>query len=710
MLSRLNTIKYALVIALCAGLSIDQATAQIKITFPVERAIFQRDASNQATFTIGGYYTQATDRIEARLVPVLQGQGQETPWTVIQANPQGGVFFGKLSGRGGWYTLEVRSFLNNVQLGRDALPRMGIGEVFVIAGQSNAQGIPGYGSVAPADDRVNTIGYNNRESGSTEPPSVLSFVPITAEGIIGPRGLSSWCWGPLGDLLTRRLNVPVLFMNVGWESTPISQWNDSAFGKPVANIFSGTPFPPSMPYGNLRMVLKHYCSILGVRAVLWLQGETDNFLRLTGTQYNGALQFLINVARADQGDDVYVPWILSRTSRIDAGVSQAIIDGQNGVIASIFNKVYAGPFTDNIQPTRPGGDGVHFRDGGLIELARAWDASLNTPLFSAAVPIQARQSQSITVSCNSTNASLNLRAPNGFQNYKWSNGQTGQIITVTGTGSYQATMKDQFNNTYLTQTLVLNESVQPPVPVILPSGEAQICADSSLALSVNVSSLNNVIWSNGQTGNRIVVNRPGTFTARLTNIFGCMSAVSVPVTVKTLTIQAPKVEKLGPYSVQALPDSAIFNLRDTKVTNIVWDWRQDNKAIASNTSLIKVTQTGAYTARARVVFEAATGGSKRTCLSPFSTALGYDLPQKDEGLILYPNPNNSGRLAIETLKDLTNVKITISNLEGKIMFTASLPTLNERRIVDLTELSEGTYIFQLTSSGFNQTKRIIIDY
>jgi len=695
-------------IVLYVGVSLNTATAQIKITFPIERSIFQRDASNQATFSIGGYYTQATDRIEARLVPVLQGQGQETPWTIIQSNPQGGVFFGRLLGRGGWYTLEVRSFLNNVQLGRDALPRMGIGEVFVIAGQSNAQGIPGYGATASTDDRVNTIGYNNRESGSTEPPTGLSFVPITAEGIIGPRGLSSWCWGPLGDLLTRRLNVPVLFMNVGWENTPIQQWIDGFYNRPVANIFSGTPFPLGMPYGNLKMVLNYYGSILGTRAVLWMLGETDNFIQTSKNDYENRLKFLINLTASTQGDNVFVPWILARTTRMAGGTSQTIIDATNAVLQSEFRKVFPGPFTDNVQVPRP--DGVHFRDAGLIELARAWDASLNTPLFSAAVPIPARPSQGITVSCNSTNSSINLRAPNGFQNYTWSNGQTGQVITVTGTGSYQATMKDQSNNTYLTQTLVLNEPVQPPTPVIVPGGEAQICADSSLALSVNVSSLNNITWSNGQTGNRIVVNRPGTFTARLTNVFGCTSAISAPVTVKTLTIQAPKVQELGPYSIQALPDSAIFNLRDTKVTNLIWDWQQDGSALATKASLIKATQTGAYTVRSRVVFEAATGGSTRTCLSPFSTAFRYDLPQKDEGLILYPNPNNSGRLAIETLKDLTNVKITITNLEGKTMFTASMPTLNERKIVDLTELNEGTYIFQLTSSGFNQTKRIIIDY
>ena len=688
--------------------SVGGAVAQIKVTFPVERAIFQRDASNQATLNIGGYYTQATDRVEARLVPVLQGQGQETPWTVLQNNPTGGVYFGKLAGRGGWYTLEVRSFLKGIILGRDAIGRVGIGEVFIIAGQSNAEGIPNFGSSAPTDDRVNTIVYNNRDASSLTDPTNFTFTPITAEGIIGPRGRSAWCWGSLGDLLAKRLNVPILFMNVGWESTPIKSWLDSANGLQVANAFGPGFLPAGMPYANLKTMLRYYGSVLGVRAVLWLQGETDNFLKLGKEEYQRNLQALINIARADQGDGIYVPWILSRTSRIDIGVSQNIIDGQNGVIASEFNKVYGGPFTDPIQATTRD-NGVHFRNAGLIDLARAWDSALQVQLFSAAVPLAARPAQALSVSCNSTNASMNVKAPNGFVSYKWSNGQTDQTITVSGAGTYQATMKDRFGNTFFTQALTLTEPVLPATPVITPGGEQQICTDSSLVLSINTSSLNTITWSNDQTGNGIIV-KPGTFTARVTNIYGCSSAVSAPVTVRNITIQAPKVQQLGPYTIQALPDSTIFGFKDTKVSKLTWDWRQDGKGIAPNKSPIKVTQSGTYSVRSRVLFDAPAGGSARTCLSPYSTAVEYKMPTTDDGIILYPNPNNSGFLAIEALRDLINVEITVTNLAGQFVYGTVVPMLNERKVLNLTQLTEGAYLVKFTSSGLNQTKRIIIDY
>ena len=682
--------------------------SQIKITYPSERIIIQRNNSNEATIYLGGYFTQPIDRVEARLVPVLTGQGQITDWTLIQNNPSNGVYFGNLKGQGGWYSLEVRGSLKNVIIGRDFVSRVGVGEVFVIAGQSNAEGINGYGSVAPADERVNTVLYNNRTQGSVSDPSNISIGPITAEGGIGPRGRSAWCWGALGDLLVKRLNVPVLFMNVGWESTPIKQWLDSANGLTTKNIFTGESFPPGQPYANLRMALKYYCSVLGVRSVLWVQGETDNYLRISKAEYQSNLQGLINAARSDQGSSLYVPWILSRSSRIDIGVSQDIIDGQNGVIASSFNKVYGGPFTDQIQVPRP--DGVHFKNEGLIAAARAWDEIMVPTFFANIVPITPKAAYPITVTCNSNNSTLNLKAPDGFRVYSWSNGQTTQTITVSGVGTYQVVMKDAEGNTIYTPPLTLTEAVQPPAPVITPSGEQYICADSSITLRVNVSAQNTVTWSNGTVGNSITVKNPATFTAKIANVFGCASGTSAPVTIKNLTVKAPTLSSLGRYNLQVIPDSTIFKLPDTRVSNVVWEWKLNGKDYPASTDVIKATQDGDYSVRSKITFDAVSGGSSRSCYSSFSKVLTGYKTAADEGMILYPNPNKSGLLTLETLRDLSNVEVTVISLNGQLVYSQKFAALNERKILVLTSLPEGQYIVRLTSTGFNQTKKILIEY
>ena len=66
------------------------ALAQVQISFPTTRAVFQRDNANQATIRIIGYYTASPiTRIEARLLAREAGQGTSTDWRTIQDAPTG---------------------------------------------------------------------------------------------------------------------------------------------------------------------------------------------------------------------------------------------------------------------------------------------------------------------------------------------------------------------------------------------------------------------------------------------------------------------------------------------------------------------------------------------------------------------------------------------------------------------------------------------
>ncbi|MFN3378949.1 MAG: T9SS type A sorting domain-containing protein, partial [Runella zeae] len=357
-------------------------------------------------------------------------------------------------------------------------------------------------------------------------------------------------------------------------------------------------------------------------------------------------------------------------------------------------------------------DGVHFQGQGLVDLARAWDNSLPPSFFATVVPVKPRSVVPITVTCNTPGVSINLRAADGFASYRWSNGQTTQTITVTGQGTYQATMKDNAGNTYLTPTLVINDpSVQVANPLISPSGEQIICADSSITLSVNVSTANIVRWSNGFVGRTISVRNPGNYTATVSNIYGCSAAAaSAPVTIKTINIKAPTVFQSGPYSVQAVPDSTIFSFTDTKVSNITWEWMQGGRVLPFKESAIKATTISTYNTRSRVTFEAQSGGSLRTCLSPFSNTVEYrPTGTTEDGLILYPNPTRSRKIAVETLEDLKDVEITVVGLTGQVVYRKVMPTLNIRQEIDLSGLSEGAYIFKVKSTTLNQAKRILID-
>jgi Secretion system C-terminal sorting domain len=707
MFHQVKILNQSLIVFAIFAISVVTSQAQIKVTFPVERTIFQRNNSDEATITFGGYYTQAIDKVEARLIRVLSGQGQDTDWTVVQTNPKGGTYFGSIKGRGGWYSLEVRGSLKGVIVSRDALSRVGIGEVFVIAGDANAEGVPNGGGLAATDERVNTATYNNRTQSSIADPSGLTFSAMTAEGSIAPRGQSAWAWGALGDLLVKKLNVPVMFFNVGWAGVSMKQWVESAAGKVVKDA-AGQTLPTGQPYNNMRMVIKYYCSVLGFRAILWQHGGVDNLLGTSKSDYANNLQALLDLSRNDHTG--FVPWVISRTSRVGNTISQNVIDGQNQVLGYQFDKVYEGPNTDVIQPSGRINGGIQIPATGIVELAKAWDDVFPPKYFANTIPILPRPSQPLTLSCNGANTSVTLTAPAGFRTYLWTTGETTQSIIVYGAGTYQAILKEpDYTATVFTAPIVLTESVQPPAPTILPAGTQYVCTDSSLVLNINTSESNVVTWSEGTVGKSIKVSKPASFTAKQTNILGCTSPNSSAVVVKNLTVAPPTITNLGRYTLQAIPDPEIYKLGETKVSSIVWDWRINSLGISPTSDIIKGAQDGNYTVRSKVTFDALTGGGRRVCSSVFSKIFPYQVGL-DEGLVIYPNPSNKGYISIETLRDINNVELSVYDFAGRVVFYQKFATLSERKVIDLTELNEGEYLIRLSSPTFNQTRRVVIDY
>jgi hypothetical protein len=467
------------------------ANAQISVNFPMDKAVFQRNSNNQANINIAGIFTSATTSIEARLLNPLNGNSIVVDWTVIQANPLGGVFYGTISNvNGGWYTLEVRAKSGATVIGTTSVNRVGVGEVFIIAGQSNAQGLENYGSVSSTDERVvnhNWSGQIVNGQCSTQIPIYPTFSQLQSNNNIATWGQSSWCWGKLGDLLVSNLGVPVVFFNTAVAGTTTRNWRVSSDNQSTTNIYTGNPFCNGVigpPYRNLKNALNYYASIFGVRAVLWHQGESDADPR--NGEYNGGrpstqdyydnLSYIINKSRTDFGNS-NLPWVVSRVSYIGVGTQtpttyQPVIDAQNNAIASI-NKVFSGPNTDNLTNRFFDGDFVHFSGSQLIDLANAWYSELNSSFFSNATPTTAKTLPIITVNCIAGNQ-LQFTAPSGYSSYKWVRTDTGnndfestaeatsQSITRSS-GDYRCYMTDAQGNIVVSQTVkaVFSSSICP---------------------------------------------------------------------------------------------------------------------------------------------------------------------------------------------------------------------------------------------------------
>ena len=416
--------RYPIFLGLLCILSI-KTFCQIAISHPVERMIFQRNNSNQAPINIAGTYYSAIDRIDARVV--AQQGGTTTDWTTIQTNPSNGYFYGTLTAAGGWYSLEVRAYKNNVLIDTKTLQKVGVGEVFAIAGQSNAQG--GAGVSTPAtDDRVNSVNYSDNLTDYNRLPIGFSKM-VGDSGKIGPFHYVPWAWGKLGDLLASKLGVPILFYGAGHGGTSSENWSKSAQGLPY-NGESWKRQDLGAPYRALENSVAYYGSLTGLRGVLWHQGESDP--ETFFIPYYENIRNVINKTR-ENTEHSTLAWIVARVSR-NPEPHDGPIFGQNTLISGFNNdpnfppvpNVFAGPNTDNINGSANRTDGIHFDTyAGQIEFANAWDASLNNTFFVNSTPMMASSLLAVTLTCNAVNPSapISLSVVGAYNKYAWSNRQ-----------------------------------------------------------------------------------------------------------------------------------------------------------------------------------------------------------------------------------------------------------------------------------------------
>lgn len=605
--------------------------AQIVLSHPMERMVFQRNNANQGFITIAGTYLSEVDRIEARVVPKWENSGTATSWTVIQNNPANGYFSGTLSAQGGWYQLEVNAFRNNTLVDTKIIERVGIGEVFAIAGQSNAQGGSGV-STSAEDDRVSTIDYTEAYSDYNKLP--IGFSKLAGDSTaIGPFHYVPWAWGRVGDLLVQKLGVPVLFYGAGHGGTSSDQWSKSSQGLP----FDGPDWirrDHGAPYRALENSVSVYASLTGLRAVLWHQGESDPNTDFQ-TYYNN-IKIVIEETR-ENSEHGSLAWVVARASRNPDEHYFGPVLGQNTLISGFSNEyitippvpyVFAGPNTDLIFGGDKRTDGIHFDTyAGQAEFANAWNASLDGNFFANSTPMMPSPLLDLTLACNPNNPSqpITLSVPGSYSQYYWSNRNntddeargrnasgccTYTFLPPAGYERLNWTSINNNTNTLTTAPARLAASVRkaskktffspivnlsvfplPTTPTFITSA-AQIRPGDAVTLTGSGCGAS-YIWSTGATVNPLVVNPPATtsYTVQCKTLHCSVTSTSKSVTVSSCfptslflegsvaSVQSPYQSKLAIQSTQKIDINGKINYTAKNKVELLPGFESKNGAV-----------------------------------------------------------------------------------------------------------------------------------
>jgi hypothetical protein len=349
---------------------------RIGLTSPLDFQVVQRSSRPNGVILVAGSLAaeagavEPPDILEARVTGV-SGFG-ELPgrWQTLLHDSGGTMFRGELRvPAGGWYRLEVRALRADVQVGLAVVEHVGVGEIFVIAGQSNAAN---YGEERQATKSGLVASFDGKVWQPARDPQP------------GAGGTKGSFLPPFGDEIVGHFHVPVGLVAVGIGSTSVREWLPGGtrltqlppLTRNVVTNREGQWEASGRIFLNFTSRLKRL-GPYGFRAVLWHQGESDAHQAdpertLPGALYRQYLEQLIRDSRRAIGWEA--PWFVAQTSYHNPGdpASADIRAAQK----SMWEEGIAlpGPDTDSLTGDlrEQAGAGVHFSGPGLRAHAQLW--------------------------------------------------------------------------------------------------------------------------------------------------------------------------------------------------------------------------------------------------------------------------------------------------------------------------------------------------
>jgi hypothetical protein len=344
------------------------AGPNISLLSPLDHQVIQRRSKNKGTLSIRGELvgmSAKTLTVEARLIVA----GRPGTWRRL-ALEQKRKFEARWDApAGGWHRLEVRALSGGDVLAESVIAHVGIGEVFVVAGQSNSAN---HGEEKQKTKTGLVAAFDGQRWGPSNDPqpgasgSGGSFIP------------------PFGDAMAEKFHVPIGIVACGVGATSVREWLPKGTTFPNPPTLTGQVQPvPGGAWESKGSIFSMFSSRMkqlgsrGFRAVLWHQGESDAnqadpTRTLPGHLYRGYLEQLIRVSRREIGWDA--TWFVAQASyhvpgdeaSPDIRAAQAALWKQGIALEGPDSDALKGDLREN------GGKGVHFSGPGLREHAARW--------------------------------------------------------------------------------------------------------------------------------------------------------------------------------------------------------------------------------------------------------------------------------------------------------------------------------------------------
>lgn len=313
----------------------------LRLESPMDYQVFQRRTRSAGAVVVRGRAEANIGRLEARVTGMGPNGALPDRWEAVSIDPTSRLFSTELPvPAGGWYVVDVRASEGDKVVAEGKVNHVGVGEVFVIAGQSNSTNCGGDEKLIPSSGMVSTFGGQGWRIANDPQPGVHD----------GSSGGSPW--PAFGDALYAKLRVPIGIASTGHAGSSVNQWRTDG------DLFRWTT-------QRMKQLGRQ-----GFRAVLWHQGEAD--VSMSSDDYARSLTELIQASR--RSAEWEAPWFVARVSYHNPTSPSfpSVRAGQKKVWDA--GTALEGPDTDELTGDNRdnGGKGIHFSGKGLRAHGRAW--------------------------------------------------------------------------------------------------------------------------------------------------------------------------------------------------------------------------------------------------------------------------------------------------------------------------------------------------
>lgn len=352
-------------------------------TAPQEYQVLQRDSSNKALVKLSS--TTSGQGSYLRFV-AKTSRGAVTADVLVATTPgsTSALIGAELPAIEGWYEIIFQELSQDlVQVFSEGrIARVGVGEVFLTAGQSN--------SVASGEAAQANV-------------DLVSGAFLTAAGLtwvktIDPYPTMGTPWPIFANMLSNHLRVPVGIVQVGCGATQIKQWLPADKGAMQAQHCGADASVPGMLFVRL---VKAADDLKFFRSILWHQGESDVVNGTSSEDYRSIFIAIMNQLNIDTRTTKPIPWFIANTSfypgneTLDIETNCTLKNAPlqyapqmlkvRAAQQSIWNDqlAYRGPDTDALigplfrYPDSTSGNCVHFSDLGLKVHGQLWYKSVS---------------------------------------------------------------------------------------------------------------------------------------------------------------------------------------------------------------------------------------------------------------------------------------------------------------------------------------------